>query len=83
MLDWMCSCFEYASQMETALTLFFLKCGYGVPKFSFQDDRNTLCNFFEKKGEKGSEDYMRSNNRVSIDNLSTPQGDKFNKEEGK
>ena len=58
-------------------------CGYGVPFMEFKEDRNTLCNFFEKKGEKGSEDYMRSNNRVSIDNIPTPQGDKFNTEEGR
>jgi Pyridoxamine 5'-phosphate oxidase len=59
-------------------------CGYGVPFMQFQENRETLCNFFEKKGGKGSEDYMREGTaRASIDGLPTPQGDKFNKEEGK
>lgn len=58
-------------------------CGYGVPFMDFKEDRNTLSNFFEKKGEEGSEEYMRSKNRASIDELPTPQGEKFDKDEGK
>ncbi|CAB9508548.1 Pyridoxamine 5'-phosphate oxidase-related FMN-binding [Seminavis robusta] len=58
-------------------------CGYAVPFMDFKEDRTTLCNFFEKKGGEGSVDYMREKTpRTSIDDIPTPQGTKFNKEEG-
>jgi Pyridoxamine 5'-phosphate oxidase len=58
-------------------------CGYSVPFMEFKEDRQTLCNFFEKKGEDGSDAYIRGNSRVSIDDIPTPLGEKLNKEEGK
>ena len=59
-------------------------CGYAVPFMNYQEDRTTLCNFFDKKGEEGCEEYMRAQQRTSIDDLPTPQGKTFSQaEEGK
>lgn len=57
-------------------------CGYGVPFMNFQEDRSTLCNFFAKKGVEGSTEYMRAQQRKSIDDLATPQGEQFRQAEG-
>ena len=56
-------------------------CGYGVPFMTFQEDRSTLCNFFAKKGVEGSIEYMRAQERKSIDDLATPQGEQFRQAE--
>jgi len=46
-------------------------CGYGVPMFEYQDERRTLLNWAERKGEAGLEDYRREKNIRSIDGLDT------------
>jgi hypothetical protein len=46
-------------------------CGYGVPLYEFQGERDTLRRFAEAKGEAGLETYRREKNRVSIDGLPT------------
>jgi hypothetical protein len=44
-------------------------CGYGVPRYAFEQDRTTLTNWAEKKGPEGVEQYIAKNNRKSIDGL--------------
>lgn len=46
-------------------------CGYGVPLYDFQGERETLAQWAEKKGETGLRDYRREKNLVSIDGLPT------------
>ena len=46
-------------------------CGYGVPYFEFREDRNTLTNWTEKKGEDGIRQYWADMNRKSIDGYPT------------
>ena len=46
-------------------------CGFGVPRFEFQDDRPTLVQWCKTKGPDGMEQYRRDRNRVSIDGLPT------------
>lgn len=46
-------------------------CGYGVPLYEFQGERDTLRRFAESKGEAGLEAYRREKNQVSIDGLPT------------
>jgi hypothetical protein len=46
-------------------------CGFGVPLYEFQQDRQTLIEWAARKGEAGVEAYRRKNNTVSIDGLST------------
>lgn len=57
-------------------------CGYGVPFMDFKENRETLSDFFAKKGDEGSVEYMRRCSRASIDNIPTPQGQKFDMQEG-
>jgi predicted pyridoxine 5'-phosphate oxidase superfamily flavin-nucleotide-binding protein len=44
-------------------------CGYGVPLYRFQGERDQLGAWAERKGEEGLLDYQRKNNRKSIDGL--------------
>ena len=47
-------------------------CGFGVPLYEYQGQRDTLVNWASKKGEEGVKEYQQKNNLVSIDGLSTP-----------
>ena len=47
-------------------------CGFGVPLYEFQGQRETLIKWAEKKGEQGIKQYHQQKNSVSIDGLSTP-----------
>lgn len=44
-------------------------CGFGVPRFEFQEERPTLVDWCEKKGPDGMEQYRRDKNQISIDGL--------------
>lgn len=46
-------------------------CGYNVPKFDYQGERDTLIRWAEKKGPAGLESYRREKNLRSIDGLPT------------
>ncbi|MGA9377895.1 MAG: pyridoxamine 5'-phosphate oxidase family protein, partial [Phormidium sp.] len=46
-------------------------CGYGVPIFEFKEERETLREWANKKGEQGIFDYWREKNQTSIDGLPT------------
>lgn len=46
-------------------------CGYAVPRYDYQGERDTLARWAEKKGATGLLDYWREKNRVSIDGLAT------------
>ncbi len=46
-------------------------CGYAVPRYAYQSERDTLARWAEKKGAVGLLDYWREKNQVSIDGLST------------
>ncbi len=47
-------------------------CGFGVPLFEYQGQRDTLIDWANKKGKQGLESYQRLKNQVSIDGLPTP-----------
>lgn len=49
-------------------------CGFGVPHYRFEGQREELVRWAEKKGEAGLADYRREKNRVSIDGLPTGIG---------
>lgn len=44
-------------------------CGYGVPRYTYAGERDTLARWAEKKGPVGLLDYWREKNQVSIDGL--------------
>ncbi|MBL8153428.1 MAG: pyridoxamine 5'-phosphate oxidase family protein [Anaerolineae bacterium] len=49
-------------------------CGYAIPFFDYQGERETLTKYWEAKGETAVPDYQRQNNTTSIDGLPTPLG---------
>ena len=46
-------------------------CGFGVPRFEFNGERDDLVNWAAKKGEAGLREYRADKNRISIDGLPT------------
>ncbi|MEA5504486.1 pyridoxamine 5'-phosphate oxidase family protein [Halotia wernerae UHCC 0503] len=47
-------------------------CGFGVPLYEYQGQRQTLVDWADKKGEEAVRDYQQQKNLVSIDGLATP-----------
>jgi len=46
-------------------------CGYAVPLFDYQGERDVLRDWADKKGRDGVEDYWDEKNQTSIDGLPT------------
>ena len=46
-------------------------CGYGVPQFEFQQQRDTLITWAKNKGDEGLTAYREQKNQTSIDGLPT------------
>ncbi|HTP75378.1 MAG TPA: pyridoxamine 5'-phosphate oxidase family protein [Rhizomicrobium sp.] len=46
-------------------------CGYAVPLFGYQKERESLVNWAESKGPEGLEQYRREKNVLSMDGLPT------------
>ncbi len=44
-------------------------CGYGVPRYRYEGERDQLQRWAERKGEEGIAQYKRDNNAVSLDGL--------------
>lgn len=44
-------------------------CGYGVPRYTYEEQRSQLVDWAARKGEQGLGEYQRTKNRVSIDQL--------------
>jgi hypothetical protein len=51
-------------------------CGYAVPLYSYEGERETLARWAEKKGENGIRQYWKERNQNSIDGLPTHLFDK-------
>lgn len=47
-------------------------CGFGVPLFEYQQQRDNLPTWAAKKGAQGIEEYQQRKNQISIDGLPTP-----------
>jgi len=54
-------------RIESAQT----SCGFGVPVYEFQGNRDNLAQFAAQKGADGLEVYRQKHNQVSIDGLPT------------
>ncbi|QYR21342.1 pyridoxamine 5'-phosphate oxidase family protein [Paenibacillus sp. sptzw28] len=52
-------------------------CGYSVPYFSYEGDRETLRKWADTKGEEGLTAYRHEKNSISIDGLVTPIGRQY------
>lgn len=46
-------------------------CGYAVPLYAFEAQRDTLITWAENKGPDGLDAYRREKNRISLDGLPT------------
>ena len=51
-------------------------CGYAVPLYRYEGERDTLARWAEKKGEQGIRQYWEERNQSSIDGLPTHLLDK-------
>ncbi|MBU7584335.1 MAG: pyridoxamine 5'-phosphate oxidase family protein [Nostoc sp. TH1S01] len=47
-------------------------CGFGVPLYEYQGQRQILVDWASKKGVEGVREYQQQKNRISIDGLPTP-----------
>lgn len=47
-------------------------CGFGVPLFNYEGERDHAIKWAEKKGEEGLEEYKKEKNMVSMDGLPAP-----------
>lgn len=54
-------------EVESAQT----SCGFGVPIYEFKEERPTLIEWANKKGEQGIREYWQAKNLKSIDGLPT------------
>jgi hypothetical protein len=46
-------------------------CGFAVPLYSYEGERDTLVNWAKKKGDEGLHQYWKDRNQTSIDGLPT------------
>ena len=53
-------------------------CGFGVPLYSFEGDREIHFEWAAKKGPEGLNEYVYQNNTKSLDGLPTPIGRQMN-----
>jgi hypothetical protein len=60
--------------VELAVDLVQTSCGYAVPTFAYEGERDTLDDWARRKGEAGIAAYWEEKNRVSIDGLDTGFG---------
>ncbi len=44
-------------------------CGYGVPRYEYLGERDTLVNYWNNKGEAENETYRKTRNTTSLDGL--------------
>ncbi|MBD2195847.1 MULTISPECIES: pyridoxamine 5'-phosphate oxidase family protein [Calothrix] len=47
-------------------------CGFGVPLYEYQGQREILVDWANKKGKQGVKEYQQQKNLISIDGLPTP-----------
>lgn len=57
--------------MEVAVSKVQTACGFGVPLFTYEGDRETLDAWAARKGPDGIRDYWRDKNQTSLDGLPT------------
>lgn len=57
------------SIVRVAVTRIANSCGFGVPRYRFEGERDDLEQWSRKKGVDGVRAYIRDKNAVSIDGL--------------
>jgi hypothetical protein len=56
---------------DVAIDMVQTSCGFGVPFYTYDGERDMLSNWAEKKGEAGIRQYWSDKNRQSIDGIPT------------
>lgn len=54
---------------DLSIELVQSSCGYGVPLYSYQGERDSLTQWATRKGDEGIRRYWEEKNRLSIDGL--------------
>ncbi len=57
------------SMVRVALERVADSCGYGVPRYRFEEERPQLREWARRRGPEGIVEYQRAHNRASIDGL--------------
>jgi hypothetical protein len=55
-------------------------CGFSIPFYTYEGERNTLQNWAAKQGDEGLNAYWQKKNMTSMDGLPTPIGQKLSTE---
>ena len=56
---------------ELSIDLVLTSCGMGVPYYAYEDDRDMLLTWAEKKGDEGLKQYWQEKNQLSLDSIPT------------
>ena len=56
---------------DVTVELVQTSCGFGVPRYQYEGQRDVLTQWAEKKGEEGIREYQMEKNRVSLDGKGT------------
>lgn len=70
----------YRQIIVSEIHLVKTSCGFSVPLYSYEGDRDLLINWAVTKGEEKLEAYRMEKNSVSMDGIVTPIGEAFNSE---
>ncbi len=57
--------------IEVEVDLVQTSCGFGVPRFDFVEQRESLTEWAEKKGPEGLREYWKQRNQISLDGKPT------------
>ena len=57
--------------VDMQVDLVHTSCGFGVPLYDFQDEREMLTNWSNKKGDTGIRKYWEDRNQLSLDDKPT------------
>ena len=55
--------------VRVSITRIADSCGFGVPRYEFVEERDQLIRWADRKGTDGIHEYMKQNNRVSLDGI--------------
>ncbi|WP_426447953.1 pyridoxamine 5'-phosphate oxidase family protein [Paenibacillus sp. S-38] len=58
-------------------------CGFGVPLYRYEKDRETLVKWWEAKGPDALQTYWREKNRTTLDGLQTPLGERLQEKDAR
>lgn len=55
--------------IEVSVDRIIDSCGYGVPQYEFQEDRDSFDNYYSSKSDDFIAEYRKTNNAASLDGL--------------